>query len=132
MSVRVGIDLVDTATIAEALEAHGDRYLKRIYRETEVADCRRGHVLDLERLAATFAAKEAAIKVLQPGDDDPIVWHEIEVRRHPAGLVELLIHGRTAIFARDAGITAFALSLTHRQGMAVAVVVAEAGGGADT
>jgi holo-[acyl-carrier protein] synthase len=132
MSVRVGIDLVDAATVAQALEAHGDRYLRRIYRETEIADCRRsGGVLDVERLAARFAAKEATIKALAPGDD-PIPWLDIEVRRRPTGAVDLLIHGRAATFAHDAGITGFALSITHEQGTAAAVVVAEARTGADT
>jgi holo-[acyl-carrier protein] synthase len=130
MAVRVGIDLVAATTIADALEAHGDRYLKRIYRETEVADCRRNGELDPERLAARFAAKEAAIKALAPGDE-PIPWLDIEVRRRPTGAVELLIHGRAATFAHDAGITGFALSITHEQGIAAAVVVAEARIGAD-
>jgi len=130
MRIRVGIDLVDAATIAEALEAHGDRYLQRIYRDSEIADCRRGGVLDVDRLAARFAAKEAAIKALRPGDD-PIPWRDIEVRCRPSGPPELLIHGLAATFAHDAGITGFALSITHEQGTAVAFVVAEARTGAD-
>jgi holo-[acyl-carrier protein] synthase len=130
MPFRVGIDLVAAATIAEGVEAHGDRYLRRIYRDTEVADCRRSGELDLERLAARFAAKEAAIKALAPLDD-PIPWLDIEVRTLPNGAAELLIHGRAATFARDAGITGLALSFTHERGVGAAVVVAEARTGAD-
>jgi holo-[acyl-carrier protein] synthase len=130
MPFRVGIDLVAATTIAEGVRAHGERYLRRIYRETEVADCRRNGELDLERLAARFAAKEAVIKALAPGDE-PIPWLDIEVRSLPNGAPELLIHGRAATFAQDAGITGFALSFTHEQGVAAAVVVAEARTGVD-
>jgi holo-[acyl-carrier protein] synthase len=130
MGIRVGIDLVAASTVAESLQAHGDRYLSRIYRETEIADCRRNGELDPERLAARFAAKEAAIKVLEPGDE-PVPWLDIEVRRRPTGAVELLIHGRAATLAADAGITGFALSLSHEQGIAAAVVVADARTGID-
>jgi holo-[acyl-carrier protein] synthase len=130
MGIRVGIDLVAASTVAESLEAHGDRYLERIYRETEIADCRRNGELDSERLAARFAAKEAAIKVLEPGDA-AVPWLDLEVRRRPTGAVELLIHGRAATLAADAGITGFALSLTHEQGIAAAVVVAEVQSGVD-
>jgi holo-[acyl-carrier protein] synthase len=131
MPIRVGIDLVAASTIADALEAHGERYLKRIYSETEVADCRRNGELELERLAARFAAKEAAIKALAPGDE-AIAWRDIVVRRLANGGVELMIHGLAATLAADAGITTLALSITHEQGMAAAVVVAEVRGNTDT
>ncbi|HTX46907.1 MAG TPA: holo-ACP synthase [Solirubrobacteraceae bacterium] len=131
MAFRIGIDLIDVETIADALEAQGERYLKRIYRESEIADCRRDGGFDVKGLAARFAAKEAVIKALAPGDD-PVPWLDIEVRRLPAGAVELLIYGRAATLSRDAGITSFALSITHEQGIAAALVVAEVRAGADT
>jgi holo-[acyl-carrier protein] synthase len=131
MAFRIGIDLIDVETVADALEAQGERYLRRIYRESEIADCRRGGDLDIKKLAACFAAKEAVIKALAPGDD-PVPWLDIEVRRLPTGAVELLIHGLAATLSRDAGITSFALCITHEQGIAAALVVAEARTGADT
>jgi holo-[acyl-carrier protein] synthase len=131
MPIRVGIDLVSAATVGESIDAHGERYLNRVYSAREIADCRRGQEqLDLERLAARFAAKEATMKVLRVGEQ-ALPWSDIEVHRDPSGAVELLLSGRAATLAGDAGITDFALSLSHEQGLATAVVVAELRGAAD-
>jgi holo-[acyl-carrier protein] synthase len=75
-------------------------------------------------LAARFAAKEATIKVLRPGND-AIPWTDIEVTRQASGWVELRLTGAAATLATDAGITDLALSLTHEHGTACAVVIAE-------
>jgi holo-[acyl-carrier protein] synthase len=121
---RVGIDLVDAAEVAAALEAHGDRYLRRVYTPEEVQDCRRDAGIDAERLAARFAAKEAAIKVLRPDRRTAVPWTGIAVRRDPAGWVGLELHGRAAALAEAAGITRTALSISHERGTSCAVVLA--------
>lgn len=118
MPLRVGIDLVKAATIQEALAEHGERYLRRVYTDGEVAEC----AGDPLRLAARFAAKEAAMKVLRPGADDAVPWPAIEVLRADAA-PELALHGPAAALARAAGLTAFAVSLTHEDAYAAAVVV---------
>jgi holo-[acyl-carrier protein] synthase len=123
MAVRVGIDLVSVETVREAIRDHGDRYLERIYTEAELNDCRGAEGAVPERLAARFAAKEAALKVLRPSDE-AIPWHDIEVVRHPAGWVELRLGGRAASSAAVQGLGDFALSVSHEAGFATAVVVA--------
>ena len=130
MALRVGIDLVSVQSVRDSLSAHGARYLERIYSEREVADCRDGETVDPERLAARFAAKEAAIKVLRPGDQ-AVPWQEIEVRRETSGWVHLALTGRAATLADEAHINDLALSLTHEQGFASAVVIAEIRAAAD-
>jgi holo-[acyl-carrier protein] synthase len=120
MPFRVGIDLV----AADSIISHGDRYLERIYSAREVSDCRTATALDPERLAARFAAKEATFKVLRVGDE-AVAWRDVEVRRDPAGSVELMLSGHAATLAAEAGIGGLALSLSHEQGLAAAVVVAE-------
>ncbi len=104
----------------EAVGVHADRYLNRIYTERELADCAGSP----ERLAARFAAKEAALKVLRPADEG-VGWKSIEVVRDPAGWVDLRLSGRAAALAAEAGATSFAVSLTHEGAYASAVVVAE-------
>src|SRR4051812_4886564 len=120
MGLRVGVDLVTVAEVADSLARHGDRYLARVYTPAEVADCRTGGAVDATRLAARFAAKEATIKVLREG----VPWSSIEVRRSTAGWVELQLDGRAADIAAKAGLRDFALSVTHEAGLASAVVVA--------
>jgi holo-[acyl-carrier protein] synthase len=121
---RVGIDLVEVANVADSVRDYGDRYLDRIYTAGEIADCGTADGLAPERLAARFAAKEAAIKALRLGDE-PVPWKEIEVARGPGGWVELELSGRAAALAAEAGILGSAVSLTHEAGFASAVVILE-------
>ena len=81
-AVGVGIDLVEVADVAAALASpHADRYLELVYSEAERRDCATpdGRV-DPARLAARFAAKEAAWKAL--GDAAmQLGWRSVEVVR---------------------------------------------------
>jgi holo-[acyl-carrier protein] synthase len=122
-SIRVGTDLCSVADVAESVATFGDRYLQRVYTEDELEYCGRDPARSAERLAARFAAKEAALKVLRPLDSRP-EWRAIEVRRDPAGWCELSLTGSAARLAREAGITSLSVSLSHEAGLANAVVVA--------
>ena len=46
VSVRVGADLVEIDEVADAVSAHGSRYLGRVYTDREVAACRRRGTID--------------------------------------------------------------------------------------
>jgi holo-[acyl-carrier protein] synthase len=124
MAIRVGLDLVAVDSVAQTLRGeHREHYLKRVYTEREVDDCRgpSGRV-EPERLAARFAAKEATIKAL-PGAGEEVRLTMIEVRSEPSGEVRLELSGRAAELAAEAGIDELALSLTHEAGFAAATVV---------
>ncbi len=123
MSVRVGIDLVSVESVRESIQTHAEHYLERVYTKREVEDCSTADGVDPERLAARFAAKEATLKALRPNKLG-IPWYTIEVRRHPAGWVDLELSGPAAALATQAGITEFALSIAHEGGFATAVVIA--------
>jgi len=124
MQSRVGIDLVEVGAVEESIGIHQDRYLQRVYTARELADCRTPGGISPERLAARFAAKEATIKVLRPGRDQPVPWNSIGVRSNPAGDVELELSGDAARLAEGAGVGELAVSLTHEGGYAAAIVVA--------
>ncbi|WCB91431.1 Holo-[acyl-carrier-protein] synthase [Baekduia alba] len=119
MPLRVGIDLVKAATVQDALAEHGARYLDRVYTPAEQEQCGG----DPLRLAARFAAKEATMKVLQPRADDALPWLAIEVVRNPDAAPAIALHGAAAALARQAGLTELALSFTHEDEYAAAVVV---------
>lgn len=124
MALRIGLDLVDVNAVAESLRGeHREHYLERIYTEREVDDCRgpSGRV-EPERLAARFAAKEAAIKAL-PGAGEGVRLTAIEVRSAPDGQVRLELSGRAAELAEEGGVSELALSITHESGFAAATVV---------
>jgi holo-[acyl-carrier protein] synthase len=131
MPLRTGIDLVSVDSVREAVAAHGERYLSRVYTERELADCRTPNGVDAERLAARFAAKEAAFKALRVGDD-AVAWRDVETLRDPTGWVKLILKGSAADIALSAGITDVSLSITHERGFAAAVVIAEIPKSADS
>jgi holo-[acyl-carrier protein] synthase len=122
-ALRIGIDLVSVAAVAETLRGeHREHYLERIYTAREVDDCRgpSGRI-EPERLAARFAAKEAAIKA-HPGAGEEVRLTTIEVVTDDSGQVELELSGRAADLAEQAGATEVAVSLTHDGGFAAATV----------
>jgi holo-[acyl-carrier protein] synthase len=117
----VGIDLVSIDEVADAIRVHGNRYLERIFTAAELRDCE-GKV---SRLAARFAAKEAAIKALCPGDEDVLPWTDLEVVRNPQGWVDLVLYGQAAAHAEGERLGEFAVSLTRAGAHAAAIVVAK-------
>jgi holo-[acyl-carrier protein] synthase len=123
MGLRVGTDVVYAETVRASIAEHGDHYLRRVYTERELEDCRGSQGIDEERLAGRFAAKEAALKVLRPGEEG-IPWNAIEVRRDPGGWVELALSGPAAALAERDGVEGLSVSIAHEGGLATAVVVA--------
>ncbi len=121
--LRVGVDVTSVADVAASIDRFGDRYLQRVFTEHELASCPRRSSTAAAGLAARFAAKEAAIKVLEPDGAMPD-WRSMEVRRRASGAVALRLTDRAADLAADAGIRSLAVSLTHERGFAAAVVVA--------
>jgi holo-[acyl-carrier protein] synthase len=121
MKLAVGIDLVQVSRIAESIEHFGDRFLNRIFTRAEIAYANSAPALRNERLAARFAAKEAALKALALADQG-VSWREIEVTTSSSGACELRLHGRARALAVNADNTA--LSLSHEADLATAIVIA--------
>jgi len=125
--VRVGIDVAEIAEVEDAIARYGDRYERRLFTECERTEASGTAPVRAASLAARFAAKEATIKILAPLGEAP-PWRSIEVRREPGDAPQLHLHGPAAEIANRAGITSWAVSLTHDAGIAAAVVVALGGG----
>src|SRR4029078_3620388 len=104
--LRVGIDLVQVSRVAESMSLFGERFLRRVFTDAEIAYATSAPHLSPMRLAARFAAKEAAKKALGL---DGIGWREIEVQRAPTGAVELVLHGKAAAAAPERGELAVSL-----------------------
>lgn len=123
----VGIDLAEIAPIRRMLAEHGERFLRRVYTAPEQAACA-GRAA---RLAALFAAKEAAAKMLgsglaylAPGGVDPC---ELEVvAGHPARL-RLVLHGAALARAEALGLHDWSVSVGATRHHCVAMVVAICG-----
>jgi holo-[acyl-carrier protein] synthase len=122
--MRAGIDLVHVPCVRDSLERFGRRYLGRVYTEGEIADAGVDPVRMPERLAARFAAKEAAIKALGLADLG-VAWTDMEVSRAADGQCTLRLHRAAHRQAEALGAGAIALSLTHDGDYAMALVVVD-------
>ena len=119
----VGIDTVLVSGVRDSLAAFGERFELRLFTAHERAVSHSGDADPAERLAARFAAKEAAIKAFGLSEVG-IDWRQIEVHRAGDGRPTLRLHGRAAEHVRSLGATDTALSLSHDGDQACAVVVA--------
>ncbi|MFO7695798.1 MAG: holo-ACP synthase [Anaerolineae bacterium] len=120
--LSVGVDIIEISRIARALNRFGDRFLQRVYTPAELAYCR-GRVPEL---AARFAAKEAISKALGTGLVG-ISWSEMEILADRRGKPMVTLHDRAEKRAQELGLDTWAVSLTHSDDHAVAMVVATRG-----
>ncbi len=120
--LRTGVDLVEIERIQTAIARHGQRFLSRVYTQTEQKDCQ----TRTESLAARFAAKEAVAKALGTGIwRKDIGWTDIEIIRDPqSGAPQLILHHAAAAQAQQLGLTEWSVSLSHDRERAIAFVVA--------
>ncbi len=127
-AVVVGVDLVAVAEVQASLEAHGDRYARRLFTADERRYCARQAHAAAASFAARFAAKEATLKLLRPAaHDQGVPWSDIEVVRDDSGACDLALSGAALALARRRRLSGFSVSLSHEAGLAIAVVIAERG-----
>ena len=124
MIVGTGIDIAEVPRIAHSITRYGDRFLRRVFTEGEIQYCD-SKANRMERYAARFAAKEAAMKALGTGWNHGVRWRDVEVRRQPGSRPTLAFHGKAAEFAAKLGATHVALSLSHTASQAIAQVILE-------
>jgi holo-[acyl-carrier protein] synthase len=115
---HVGVDIIEIYRIERVIAFWGERFLKRVYTDTEFKDCQ-GRA---PSLAVRFAAKEAVMKVLGTGIKG-VGWREIEVLSNRDGKPSVCLHGAAHQKARSLGIGELAISLSHSRKYAIASVV---------
>jgi len=125
MIVGIGIDLCGVARIRRMIADHGDHFLARTYTKAEVAYARRHKKGFEETLAGRFAAKEALMKALGTGWGEGVEFRGIEILNEPSGKPYVVLHGSTAERAAALGVTAWHVTITHTEDLAIASAVAE-------
>src|SRR5436190_15546053 len=124
MIVGTGIDITEVPRIAESIQRFGDRFLHRVFTDGEIQYCE-SKANRIERYAARFAAKEAAMKALGTGWSRGVRWRDIEVFRQTGSRPTIRFHGRAAEVATRLGAHNVSLSLTHTTEHAIASVILE-------
>jgi holo-[acyl-carrier protein] synthase len=124
MIVGTGIDIAEVPRIEASIDRFGDRFLQRIFTKAEREYCE-SKANRVERYAARFAAKEAAMKAIGTGWNHGVTWRDVEVCRQPGGRPTIAFHGKAAEFAANLGAVHIALSLSHTAEYAIAQVILE-------
>jgi holo-[acyl-carrier protein] synthase len=119
--IGLGVDLTDIPRIAQAYAQYGERFLKRVFTEGEIAYCMRRRD-PVPSLAGRFAAKEAAMKALGTGHSRGVLWKDVEVFRE-YGPPQLRLHGGAAIHAGRLQVAKSLLTITHTDALAMAQVI---------
>lgn len=119
--IGIGLDVTEIDRVREAVRRFGDRFLRRVFTDGEIAYCQR-HRDPAPSLAARFAAKEAGMKALGTGRARGVRWRDVEVVRH-GGPPQLVFHGAAARRLTALGGRSSLLTLTHAREIAVAQVM---------
>ena len=126
MILGLGSDLIDIRRIEETIARFGDRFLDRIFTETERQKCDR-RVNRAASYARRFAAKEACSKALGTGFRRGVFWRDLGVVNLPSGQPTMRLTGgalRRLDEITPAGMVArLDLSLTDEPPIAQAVVI---------
>jgi holo-[acyl-carrier protein] synthase len=101
MVIGIGLDLVETARVARALERFGQRLVGKLMDEEEAARLPAPAEERALALALAIAGKEAASKALGTGWSDGVRWRDVVVALPPHPAVRL--DGRAAEVARARG-----------------------------
>ena len=126
MTLRTGIDIISVERVSALIRKSGERFLRRWFSADEIGYCT-AKARPGEHFAARLAAKEAAVKALDPGPGERIVLKDITVSVGPSGAPRLLLAGRAREIANASGISELHVSLAHCAEYAVASVVAVIG-----
>ncbi len=119
--IGVGIDLVEL-TEFEATIAKRATTLRRVFTTRELAACEDA-VNRIEKLAARFAAKEAAFKAAGTGWGRGVAWHDAELVAKRGSAPQLVARGALAKRVKALGGTGFLVSFSHSGSYATAIVM---------
>ncbi|GAB1431083.1 holo-ACP synthase [Ignavibacteria bacterium] len=122
MIIGIGTDITDVARIESSVNQYGERFLRRIFTETEREYCERREKTKYRHYAARFAAKEAFSKAIGTGVTQGFAFNLIGICNEPGGKPTVELFGIMAERWSDCRIN---VSLSHTDDLAVAVVTIE-------
>lgn len=124
MIIGVGTDILETERIRAMIDNGGLSFLNHWFTESEIQYCSsklRPHV----HFAARLAAKEAIAKAIRVERAMPVSWKDISIVKDENGAPEAVLSGFPESRARELGVTALHVSLSHTEHYATATAIAE-------
>lgn len=122
MIIGIGNDIVEVKRIEAAIEKHGERFLKRIFTETERQYCQAFNDTAGVHFAARFAAKEAFSKAIGTGFTKGFKLNEFGIINEQTGKPIAVLAGSLAEKYPDFLIH---VTLSHTDNYAIANVILE-------
>lgn len=121
MIIGTGIDIIEVERMKKALDAWGERFLKRVFTQREL-DYVNTKKFPCENLAARFACKESVLKAF--GDTRKgIRLKSIEVLNDAKGKPEIVLHGEAKEFASKNRLDKIIVTMSHTRNYAVSNVI---------
>jgi len=95
MIIGIGNDMIDIRRVERTIERYGERFLERVFTETERMKSD-GRAARAASYAKRFAAKEACAKALGTGFRQGVFWRDMGVVNLPSGRPTLQLTGGAA------------------------------------
>ena len=124
MIVGLGIDVIEIERIRQALDRHGNHFIRHVFRVDEQAEAPGGTARHAF-YAGRWAAKEAVSKALGTGIGERCAWTDIRIRRTHGGKPRIELSGRGRQTAGELGIDFLHITISHEGNIACAAAVAE-------
>ena len=117
MQITCGTDIIEIERIKESIEDLGEKFLNRIYTQTEIEYCESKKGQKYQHYAARFAAKEAIFKAISKElkDKYEIGWKNMEILNDE--------QGRPQVKIKEVQRENIDISIWHCKDYAVAMVV---------
>ena len=115
----IGTDIEEIERVREVVERWGDKFLRRVFTDDEIAYCN-GLAEKYGSMAARFAAKEAVIKALGLGKGHGLCWKDIEIVNNKNGKPSVKLYGNARKLAKEEKVL---ISLSHARKYVVAMAV---------
>lgn len=124
MRISTGIDIIEVDRVRKNIEKYGEKFLNKVYTESEIEYCEGKKIQRYESYAGRFAAKEAVFKAISwmlDGKFD-VDWKDIEVINDKRGRPLVSVNNNSKISNLEE-IISIDISISHVKNMAVASVV---------
>ncbi|MCO5251848.1 MAG: holo-ACP synthase [Candidatus Kapabacteria bacterium] len=122
MIFGIGTDIVDVERIKQAIESYGQRFLDRIYTDTEQEYSESFNDKKYVHYAARFAAKESFSKAIGTGITKGFKFREVGIKNETSGKPIMMLEGE---MLERYGKYKIHVSLSHTDANAIAYILIE-------
>lgn len=120
MILGVGIDIIEIDRIKKSVDRFGDRFLNKVFTETELTYSLKKKN-KFQHLAARFAAKEAIYKALSGDTSEVYSWQDVEIFNEVNGMPKVKFYGSLKDYLnKDKDLK---ISISHSENYVTAVAI---------